>query len=176
MNKDIILIIQSSDTLHQVKNELSSSFFSFLKFKTKSEVSRLSSMISSKIQSLSSDKWTVSYLIDLQQTFLLYKDKMSSYMLNKFYISDITDPEVNRSSTFADMYFYDSDKGNQIILSIVSDNIEFTIFDPRTGNTFSVSSRDYVQDSQKRIESVCKQRVIEVLTDYLNDIGGERIV
>ena len=174
MNKDIILIIQSSDTLHKVKSELSSSFLSFFKFKSKSEVSKLSNLISNKIQLLSLDTWTISYLINLQQTFILYKDTLSSYMNNKFYISDIDDPEVNKSSIFADMYFYDSDKGNQIILSIVGDNIQFTIFDPRTGNTFSVESQGSVQDSQKRIESVCKQRIIEVLTDYLNDTGGKK--
>lgn len=176
MNKDIIMIIQSSDTLHQVKSELSSSFLSFFKFKSKSEVAKLTALIANKIQSLISDKWTIPYLISLQQSLLFYQDKLSSYSFNKYYISDIKNPEANTSTIFADMYFHDTDRDNQIILSIIGDNIQFVIFDPRNGNTFSVESKGSVQDSQKRIESVCKQRIIETLTEYLNSTGGERIV
>ena len=51
-----------------------------------------------------------------------------------------------------------------------------TIFDNTTGNSFSVSSSDFVQESQKKIESVCKERLVEMLENYCNSVGGERTV
>lgn len=191
VNKDIILIIQSSDTLHKVKDELSSPR-AFFRFKAKKEAKQLEEQILEKIQSLVNDTWTVQYLYDLQQTLRLYKDKLEDYMkLAMVFISEVDEKNAdaalskavsaihsqhqeNDSSRafFSDMYFHDKEKGNMIILSVISDNIEFTIFDPRTGNTFSVSSEQEVQSSQKKIESVCKQRLIEVLTGYLK-LGKE---
>ena len=177
MNKDVILIIQSSDTLWQVKEELSKPF-SFFKFKEKKEVKELESQIREKINSFSEHKWTVSYLYDLQNTLYAYKDKLSSFMEEKFYISEVDETENSKSShpTFCDMYFEDIERHNKIILSITGDNINFTIFDEKLGNTFTVSSENQVQESQKKIESVCKQRIIETFLDYLDRKGCERKV
>ena len=177
MNKDIILIIQSSDTLWQVKEELSRPF-GFLKFKEKKEMKNLESQIREKINSIADHNWTVSYLYDLQNTLLAYKNKLSSFMEGKLYISEVDENENSKSShpAFCDMYFFDVERNNKIILSITGDNINFTIFDEKLGNTFTVSSENRVQNSQKKIESVCKQRIIETLLDYLDRKGCERII
>lgn len=175
MNKDIILIIRSSDTLWQVKEELSKPL-GFLKFKEKKEMKDLESQIRDKINSIVDHDWTVSYLYDLQNALLVYKNKLSSSMEGKFYISEVDENKNNKSShpAFCDMYFFDIERNNKIILSITGDNINFTIFDEKLGNTFTVSSENSVQKSQKKIESVCKQRIIETLLNYLDKEGREK--
>ena len=85
--------------------------------------------------------------------------------MTNIYISEENE-STNGHSVFSTMYFTDTAKNNQIILDIISDNITFTVFDNITGNSFSVSSKDVVQPSQKKIESVCKQRLVEMLEDY----------
>ena len=82
----------------------------------------------------------------------------------------------NEQQIFDTMYFNDIKRNNKILLDVVGRNITFTIFDNTTGNSFSVSSSDFVQESQKKIESVCKERLVEMLENYLNAVGGERIV
>ena len=172
MNIDIILIIRSCSTLHDVENELNTPL-SFFKFKDKKECKKLKEMIHQKINSLVDDVWTIPYLFDLQQTLKFYSSKLDSYMMNKIYISE---DEENDPTKFSSMYFTDIDRDNKIIIDILSDTITFTIFDNHTGNSFSVSSKDKVQGSQKKIESVCKERLMEVLSEYCDCIGGTREV
>ena len=70
MNKDILMIIQSCDTLHEVERELSRPFGLF-RFKDKKEFKLLKTAINGKIKSLLDDKWTVEYLYDLQYALQL---------------------------------------------------------------------------------------------------------
>lgn len=173
MNRDILMIIQSCDTLHEVERELSKPF-SFFRFKDKKEFKLLKTAILGKINALADDKWTIAYLYDLQYALKAYKSKLSSYMTD-IYISE-EDDHSSAQNIFDTMYFNDIKRNNKIILDIVGDNITFTIFDNATGNSFSVSSNEAVQESQKKIESVCKERLIEMLENYLNAVGGERTV
>lgn len=173
MNRDILMIIQSCDTLHEVKRELSKPL-SFFKFKDKRECKKLEEMIHAKIKALAEDKWTISYLYDLQYALKAYKSKLSSYM-SDIYISEEED-HSSVQNIFDTMYFNDIKRNNKILLDIVGDNITFTIFDNVTGNSFAVSSREEVQESQKKIESVCKERLVEMLENYCNAVGGERTV
>ena len=173
MNKDILMIIQSCDTLHKVERELSSPF-SFFKFKEKRECKKLEQAIHNKINSLKDDKWTVEYLYGLQYALKAYKSKLDSYMRDIYISEDNSNPLG--TPIFDTMYFNDIKRNNKILLDVVGSNITFTIFDNTTGNSFSVSSSDFVQESQKKIESVCKERLVEMLENYCNAVGGERTV
>ena len=172
MNKDIILIIDSCDLLNEVKNELKKPL-SFFRFKDRKECKDLEQAIHNKIKSLADDKWTASYLFNLQHTLKAYKSKLKSYM-NNIYISEEDDKDDKSRNSFSTMYFKDTKKDNQIILDVIGDHITFTIFDNDTGNSFSVSSDREVQLSQKKIESVCKERLVEMLEDYCNRSNGSR--
>ena len=173
MNKDILMIIQSCDTLHEVEMELSRPF-GFLRFKDKKEFKLLKKAINDKIKSLMDDMWTVGYLYDLQNALKAYKSKLESYMRDIYISEDNSNPLGQQ--IFDTMYFNDINRNNKILLDVVGTNITFTIFDNTTGNSFSVSSSDFVQESQKKIESVCKERLVEMLENYLNSVGGERTV
>ena len=173
MNKDVVMIIQSCDTLHEVKRELSKPF-NFFRFKDKRECKELEKMIHLKIKSLAEDKWTISYLYNLQYALKAYKSKLKSYMRD-IYISEDNSNTLGQP-IFDTMYFNDINRNNKILLDVVGTNITFTIFDNTTGTSFSVSSSDFVQESQKKIESVCKERLVEMLENYCNMVGGERIV
>ena len=166
MNQDIILIIQACDTIHEIKQELSKPS-GFLKFGQKKEYKKLKGMVKDKIEELANVEWTIPYLFSLQITLRAYKSKLEPYMAN-VYISE-EDEAKNDPSVFSTMYFTDIEKNNQIILDIISDNITFTVFDNNTGNSFSASSKDVVQQSQKKIESVCKQRLVEMLEEYCDE-------
>lgn len=165
MNKDIIMIIQSCDLLHNVRQDLSKPS-SFFKFKDKKECKKMESMIRSKIQDLVNEEWTISYLYSLQYAIKAYKQKLGYDRLKHIYISEDIEDHPNDQSKFDTMYFDDIDKDTKIILDIIGDTITFTIFDNSTGNTFSVSSQLRVQESQKKIESVCKERLVELLESY----------
>lgn len=169
MNQDIILIIQACDTIHEIKQELSKPL-SFFKFYYKKEYKKLKGMVKDSIKGLYDMEWTIPYLFSLQITLKAYKSKLEPYMTN-IYISEENE-STNGHSAFSTMYFTDTAKNNQIILDIISDNITFTVFDNTTGNSFSASSKDVVQSSQKKIESVCKQRLIEMLEEYCDNTNG----
>ena len=173
MNKNILMIIQSCDTLHEVERELSRPF-GFFRFKDKKEFKLLKTAINSKIRFLLDDRWTVEYLYDLQYALKAYKSKLESYMKD-IYISEDNSNTLGQQ-IFDTMYFNDIKRNNKILLDIVGSNITCTICDNTTGNSFSVSSSDFVQESQKKIESVCKERLVEMLENYCNSVGGERTV
>ena len=172
MNKDILMIIQSCDTLHEVERELSRPF-GFFRFKDKKEFKLLKTAINSKIRSLLDDRWTVEYLYDLQYALKAYKSKLDSYMKDIYISEDNSNPLG--TPIFDTMYFNDIKRNNKILLDVVGRNITFTIFDNTTGNSFSVSSSDFVQESQKKIESVCKKCIVDVLEDYCNYDNGVRV-
>lgn len=163
MNKDIIMIIQACDALKVTKLELSKRN-NFFKIKDKRECKQLENMIRSKIKELSEADWTIDYLFSLQHSLKTYKQKFGKRMKDIYISEDEEDP--NSQVVFSTMYFNDIEKDNKIILDIIGDTITFTIFDNSTGNTFSVSSRARVQESQKKIESICKERLIELLESY----------
>ena len=173
MNKDIILIVQSIESLHKTKDELKK-FRNFFKFKEKKECKELEALLHEKIQSLMDDKWTISYLFDLQHSLKAYESKLDSFMISNVFISS-EENDDNAQNVFHTMYFEDRERNNKIVLDIIGDTITFTIFDNITGNSFSVSSRESVQQSQKKIESVCKKCIVDVLEEYCNYDDGVRV-
>lgn len=174
MNKDIIMIIQACDSLRVVKRELSKRN-SLFKIKDKRECKQLEAMIRSRIKELTEAEWTIDYLFSLQHALKAYSRKFTRKMMENIYISEDGEDPTSQS-VFSTMYFNDTDKNTKIILDIIGDTITFTIFDNTTGNTFSVSSKARVQESQKKIESVCKEILIELLESYCDfccDVSGK---
>lgn len=171
MQNGLLLILQTCDTIKDLNNEFNKPF-GWIRFKSKKEFKKLKSQIVDKIYELENDKWDVTYLRSLEETLLAYKTKLDEYF-NEVYIQDYDKFEYN-PKIFKPIYFSDLSKARMFILDIIADNITFVIMDTINGNTFSVSSSQEVQSSQKKIEKFCKQKIIEMLLNYLDGITGQK--
>ena len=170
MNIELFSILSACETLHNAEYEINNKFFLFRR-KYKKELNTNKSRIREKIQNIINDKWDTKYLFDTQKTIINFYDKLKPFIENRFYIPDVE--KINaEDNKFHSMYFFDTDvtknKNNIIIIDIISDNINFTIFDSNTGNSFIVTSSHEVQESQKKIESVCKHIFVDSIMDFLN--------
>lgn len=170
MNLELSNIISACITLHKAEEEVSKKFFLTRK-KYRKEIEENRNLIKEKIKSLENDEWTIQYLHDIEESIFLYFDYIKHYMEHYFSIPSYDTNTITDPKKFYDIYFYDNQKENvkdrMIILEIITDNITFTIFDNITGNSFSTSSKYAVQNSQKKIESVCKHCIINCLLEFL---------
>lgn len=169
MNNNLILILQSCDTYRDLNKELNKRF-GWMRIKSKRDCKKLKNKLIERINTLANDKWTVGYLYGLQSTLLAYRNKLADYLID-VYIRDYDSINYN-PKIFKTMYFYDRAKSKVIMLEIIGDNIEFSIMNTKVGNTFSISSSGEIQDSQKKIEDFCKQKIIEMLVMYLDNIDS----
>lgn len=168
MNLDIISIIQSCNTLHELKEEFKKPFCWF-RFISKNKTKKLEDKLDSTIKTiLSKDEWDVQYLYDLERAIFLFYNNLKDYMVN------ITIPSYNPNDkynpkNFIPIYFYDKIKDRNIIVEIVSTNIIFTVFDNTTGKSIVISTSESVSKSQEKIENQCKEILINFFLNYLHE-------
>ena len=165
MNSKLLNIVQSSMTIRELEDEFSKRW-GWFKFKEKRECKKLKNNLIKVINSLKNDRWTIYYLKDLENIIIGYYLYLSPYMKD-FYIQDI---EIEKSSsTFRSMFFFEKEKGHVIILDIIGDNIEFTIFDDRNGETLKLSAGNETTERQAKVVAICKEKIIDMFLSYLND-------
>jgi len=164
MRNDLLLILQSCDSIKLLNDEFNKRF-GWLRFFDKIKCNKLKKMLLQKIDELANDKWTVDYLLILQKTLLAYYSKLENYLDD----ISIQDPYVNLN-LFKPMYFTNVNDNHVIILEIVANSIQFTVFDTIKGDTFKTSSAGEVSPSQNKMETICKQKIIAMLKRYLNGI------
>lgn len=168
MDFDIISIIQSCNTLHELKEEFKKPL-GWFRFISKNKAKKLEDKLDSTIRDiLSKDKWSVQYLYDLERVIFLYYNNLKDYMI------DITIPSYNpedkyNPKNFIPIYFYDEEKNRNIIVEIVSTNITFTVFDINTGKSIIISTSESIAKSQEKVEDECKEILIDFFLNYLHE-------
>lgn len=166
MNFYLINLIQSCNTLHELKRELEKPL-GWFRFRSKKKAKELEEQLNTAISDIVyKDVWDIQYLYDLERMFFVFYKDLKDYML------DITipgyDPNNYNPKNFYPIYFYDEKRNTNIIIEIIATNISFTIFDINTGrNIIQLSSADTVQSSQRRAENKCKEILINTLRDFL---------
>lgn len=169
MDNKLLLIFQSIETCHELEKEFSS-FWGKFRFREKREYKKIKNQLIDRINSLESDRWTIDYLHKLQKSIEAFYIILKDFFGKELYINTHEIEHEHASNIFLPMYFVDQQKENRlIILTIISNNISFKIYDTKTGNSFVSSSMDEVQPSQKKIESVCKHCLISMIMRYLNN-------
>ena len=169
MHNKLILIFQSIQTAHELDKQFKT-FLGWFKFREKREYKQLKKQLIEQINSLNEDRWTVEYLHKLQKSIEAFYLSIKDFFGQELYIPEYDPSQNNSSKIFLPIYFVDQkNKDRLIILEIVSDNITFRIMDTATGNSFTSSSIEEVQSSQKKIESVCKHCLITMIMRYLNN-------
>lgn len=166
MNDKILKIIQSCSTMRELESEFNKRW-GWLRFKEKKEAKDLRITLEEAINSLKDDIWTVEYIRELETTFLSFENELKPYY-EEFYIQA---PDINQVGVmaFRTMYFFENDKNHVIMLDVTSENIDFTIFDATTGNNLKISAVKETSLSQRKAEMICKEKIIKVLMNYLND-------
>lgn len=168
MNFYLINLVQSCNTLHELKAELNKPF-GWFRFKSKKKAKELEKQLENTISDIVyKDRWDIQYLYDLERMFFVFYKDLKDYMI------DITipsyDPDNYNPKNFYPIYFYDKKRNVNIILEIIATNISFTIFDLNTGrNLIQISSADAVQSSQRKSENKCKEILISTLEDFLHE-------
>lgn len=170
MNSKLYALLRACDTVHQVDKELEGKPFIFNIRKIRSS-KKSKEKLQEVIDSFYDDKWTVSYLYDIERTMLVFLKDLEPYFVD-FYISGIKDvgKEPVGMSPFHTMYFEDRLRDRIISLDIIAENINFAIMDTKTGNSFMVSSSNEVSESQHKIEEFCKRIFVDFLSDYLKGV------
>lgn len=165
---NIYVILQCCDIVRDLYNEFNKPF-GWLKFKEKREYKKLKEQLIEMINNLMYDKWTVDYLFNLERIFLLYWDKLEIYSEKISITKDNTYTQsLNR---FIPIYFSDLENDKLYILDIKPGNsIIFSIMHTKTGRVLEISSTDTTNDSQRKVEMQCKEKIIDVLKNYLDDI------
>ena len=168
MNNKIVAIFTAINTLHELEQEESKKIFLF-RYKTKKEIEKNKNILIEKIKSLANDEWDINYLVNLEETLIAYYPIIHSDDNDSINIPEYK-PDILVGKYFYPIYFtHHTDKFNRfIILEVISDNINFTVFDTNTGQNLEISSQYTVQRSQKNIEKICKNILIEYIISYLN--------
>ena len=165
MNSKLLNIIQSSITIRDLEDEFSKKW-GWTKFKEKRECKKLKNNLIEIINSLKEDRWTIYYLKDLENIILTYYIYLSPYMKDFC----IQDAEIeDKSYKFKSIFFFEKEKGHVIILDIIGDNIEFTIFDDRNGENLKLSAGTETTEKQSKVVEICKEKIINMFLNYLND-------
>ena len=127
------------------------------------------------IDNLIKDTWTVEYLFNLEKIFILYWDKLEKYSEDISITKDIT--YTQSLNKFIPIYFSDIEENKMYILDIKPGNvIIFSIIHTKSGRVLEISSGNGVtNDSQRKVELQCKQKIINILKNYLDDISNSTI-
>lgn len=166
MNFYLINLVQSCNTLHELKRELEKPL-GWFRFRSKKKAKELEEQLNTAISDIVyKDVWDIQYLYDLERMFFVFYKDLKDYMVNITIPS--YDPDNYNPKNFYPIYFYDEKRNTNIIIEIIATNISFTIFDINTGrNIIQLSSADTVQSSQRRAENKCKEILIDTLRDFL---------
>lgn len=165
MNSKLLNILQSCLTVKDLENEFSKRW-GWTKFKEKREYKKLKEQLVLAIESLKNDNWNIYYIRDLENIIISYYTYLSPYMKD-MYIQDIDTDRQN--SGFRTMFFFEKEKGHVIILNILGNSLNFTVFDDRNGNNITISGGEESTDRQKKLIDICKQKIIDMFLNYLND-------
>jgi len=165
---NIYVILQCCDIVRDLYNEFNKPF-GWFKFKERKEYKKLKAQLIEMIDNLMYDKWTVDYLFNLERIFLLYWDKLEVYSEKISITKDTTYTQI--INKFIPIYFSDLENDKLYILDIKPGNsIIFSIMHTKTGRVLEISSVDITNDSQRKVEIQCKEKIIDVLKNYLDDI------
>lgn len=166
MKNTILTILQCCDNIRELTEEFNKPF-GWLKFKEKKEYKELKNKLMEMIDSLKDDKWDIEYIKNMENTFLYYWDKLEKYS------EDISITKDNNIITnkFIPIYFYDIENNKMYILNIKGNsNIIFTIIHTKTGRYLEIIGGESTNSSQAKVEMQCKEKIIDILKNYLNDI------
>lgn len=165
---DFVSIIQSCNTLHELKSEFKKPL-GWFRFISKNKAKKLENKLEFTIKDiLSKDEWDVQYLYELERVIFLFYNNLKDYMI------DVTIPSYNpedkyNPKNFIPIYFYDETKNRNIIVEIVSTNITFTVFDITTGKSIIISTSESISKSQEKVEDECKEILIDFFLNYLHE-------
>lgn len=169
MNFKLIGIIQSCNTLHELKNEFKKPF-GWLRLRSKKKAKELEIELEKMINTINEDNLDVNYFYNLERCFFTFYNDLKDYMIN------ITIPSYNpedkyNPKNFIPMYFYDESKNRNIIIEIISTNITFTVFDINTGRHLEIYGENKIRNSNsnKIVEKQCKEILINMLLDFLHE-------
>lgn len=162
---NLLIILQSCDLIKDLTEEFKKPF-GWLRIKEKIECKKLKKELITKINYLKDDIWDIEYLHNIERMFIMYYDKLEPYLDD----IQIQDHELKSFTVFKSIYFYETDTQRMIILDVVNDGITFTIFDTITGETLKIASTNQVSESQKKVVGICKQKIIDTLLRYLDNI------
>lgn len=172
MINNILAIFQCCDAIRDLNEEFNKPF-GWLKFKEKKEYKKLKSQLIEMIDNLMYDKWTVEYLYNLERVFLLYWDNLEKYSEE---LSITKDKTFTQSlNKFIPIYFSDLENDKLYILDIITANsILFSIINTKSGRVLKISGGEETNESQRKVEIQCKEKIIKVLKNYLDDITIDR--
>ena len=172
MTNTILAILQCCDSIRELNEEFQKPR-GWMKFKEKRECKKLKAQLIPMIDSLLNKKWTIDYLINLERTLLLYWNKLENYVEE---IAISTDSTFTQSlNKFIPMYFSDLENDKMYILDIKANtNITFTIIQTKTGQLLEIVGGESTNDSQKKVEIQCKEKIIKMLKNYLDDISVDK--
>lgn len=167
MKNTILTILQCCDTIRDLTEEFNKPF-GWLRFKEKKEYNKLKNELIEMIDSLKNDKWDIEYIKNMENTFIYYWDKLEKYSEE---ISITNDNKINISNKFIPIYFSDIENNKMYILNIKGNScIIFTIINIKTGRYLEILSGESTNSSQLKVEMQCKEKIINVLKNYLEDI------
>ena len=169
MTNTILAILQCCDSIRELNEEFQKPW-GWTKFKEKRECKKLKEKLIPMINSLLEDKWDIDYLINLERVLLLYWDKLGDY---------VEEISITKNSTFTQslnkfipIYFSDIDNNKVYIINIKGNiSIVFTIINLKTGNYLEIVGGESTNSSQAKIEIRCKQKIIEMLKNYLEGVS-----
>lgn len=172
MPNTILTILQCCDSIRELNEEFQKPW-GWLKFKDKRECKKLKNKLIPMIDSLLEDKWNIEYLVNLERILLLYWDKLENYIEDISISKDNTFTQaINR---FIPIYFSDVSNDKIYILDIRGNSsIVFTIISLKTGKSLEIIGGGYTNSSQKKVELQCKQKIIDMLKNYLEDISVDK--
>jgi hypothetical protein len=174
MPNTILTILQCCDSIRELNEEFQKPW-GWLKIKEKRECKKLKSKLIPMIDGLLDDQWNIEYLVNLERILLIYWDKLENYIEDISISKDRTFTQsLNR---FIPIYFSDVDNGKIYILDIKGNtNITFNIISLKTGKSLEIIGGGYTNSSQKKVEMQCKQKIINMLKNYLEDISVDKVI
>lgn len=164
-SSNIYTILKCCETVKSLNEEFKKPW-GWIRFRQKRECDKLKKKIKEKINLLKDERWTAEYLANFERSLAYYYENIQDYM-DEVSIPDyklVKDNMLNLKS----MYFKNGK--DMIILDINEEDITFTIFDTVSGKVFKTLSVGEVSNSQAKIERICKEKIIEVLNNYLEGI------
>ncbi len=172
MTNTILAILQCCDSIRELNEEFQKPW-GWLKIKEKRECKKLKEKLIQMIDSLLEDKWNIEYLVNMERVLLLYWDKLENYIEDIAISKDNTFTQtINK---FVPIYFSDIDNNKVYILDIKGgSSITFTILSLKTGKYLEIVGGEYTNSSQTKVEMQCKQKIIEMLKNYLENISSSK--
>lgn len=179
MDKFIISIINIHNTLQEVAENINTKFGFIFKKKERKQFEYMKNEVIEKIKNYDMfngvSNWSVEYLYKLEHTLTVYYTILHPY-LKSIYIpelEDLNEKEILEKinlNYFMPIYFKIEEKSHLIMLDINSNNINFTVFNEITGESFTSTSENTTSKSQNIMESICKEYLKVSFINFISSV------